>query len=431
MNFKSNGFQKRGRRARPSPRTPVTPASVPGSIIVSRGEDAPRRPIDLPFLRRVRYHAPRAVIPGEAKPGPATHQADHMEPHGSMDPGLRRGGEWKGRAETPHLTIMDAGTEAGMTGGGAVREAAEGRAARGRAGRGRRLRGRRARVPSRAPVTPASVPGSIIVSRGEDAPRRPIDLPFLRRVRHHAPRAVIPGEAKPGPATHQADHMEPLGSMDPGLRRGGEWKGRAETPHLTIMDAGTEAGMPGVGAVREAAKGRAARGRAGRGRTLRGRTLRGRRAWVPSRAPVAPASVPGSIIVSRGEDAPRRPIDLPFLRRVRHHAPRAVIPGEAGRRPGIHPAGRTRRGRPAPRGPPFRGDDGWRAPCQDAKGHDYGCRHGGRHDGGWGLFARRRRGERREGGLDVAGRYVAGRFEDAEHGCHRERPSPRPPCRGP
>ncbi|MBB5754162.1 hypothetical protein GGQ63_003243 [Prosthecomicrobium pneumaticum] len=98
---------------------------------------------------------------------------------------------------------------------------------------------------------------------------------------------------------------------------------------------------------------------------------------VTPRTPVTPASVPGSIIGTSGEHAPHR------------HPAHGRHPGR-GAAETRDQSRRTRAGSRVPRrSHDFRRDDGWAASTESPTRHDYGCRHGGRHDGSRGLFARR------------------------------------------
>ncbi|MBB5751681.1 hypothetical protein GGQ63_000724 [Prosthecomicrobium pneumaticum] len=143
------------------------------------------------------------------------------------------------------------------------------------------------------------------------------------------------------------------------------------SPTVTIMDAGTEAGMTGGGGCSKEPAGGAPERPDGSGaaaslppcggvNTLKPQAR-------PARAPVTPASVPGSILVTPGRPnpAPGRPHPGP--------PPQGeTIPGPHRRHPSTH-------------------------------GHDYGCRHEGRHDGWRGLFEDLTRARGGAGMTDSAG----------------------------
>ncbi|MBB5750958.1 hypothetical protein GGQ63_000001, partial [Prosthecomicrobium pneumaticum] len=239
---------------------------------------------------------------------------------------------------------------------------------------------------TKAPVTPASVPGSIIGPPGR--PRR------WCHPAHPPPRlsSTRGREAAPGPRTGSDPHTRhPREGEDPSrptvrccmdsrLREDDGWGGRPRSTgrhDYGCRHAGRHDGWRGV--FEDIM--RVVCGAAGRraGRSAPESTV------AATKAPVTPASVPGSMIGPPGR--PRRWCHFarppPGSPRQGEGKPRLVRAPGPTHTPVILAKARVHHARPSAVSwfPAFAGMTDGGVSAQSAGRHDYGCRHGGRHDG--------------------------------------------------
>ncbi|MBB5752851.1 hypothetical protein GGQ63_001905 [Prosthecomicrobium pneumaticum] len=294
-----------------------------------------------------------------------------------------------------------------------------------RAGGERTGRGPPDRLSPRAPSPPQSTrhPGLRAGVHNRDAGREGAPSPSRTSLIRGA-RSTDTGSIPRTLSTrHPREGEDPsrrtvLCCMDSRLRRNdGVGRTGPGAPAVTIMDAGTEAGMTGGGRRSQSGK-------------VEERE-NGPQWQAPSRrrAPSPPQSTrhPGLRAGVHNRDAGREGAPSPSrtsLIRGARSTDTGPIPRTLSTRHPREGEDPSRRAVRCCMDSRLRGNDGGGRP-RSTERHDYGCRHGGRHDG-WGApFAEREgRGARER-------TAVAGPFKTHSAVAAPKHPSPRPPCRGP